>query len=132
MQKEISYPEKEAIIFINEILNIMSNRKADQHKLLRSDSFIENAVQKSKLNQGDIYDKAATILCLLITSHGFASGNKRTAFIVAIHFLTTNGAKIRIKNFNKGERIIRNISRFNEKEIALWLRRGEINEKKIE
>mgnify|MGYP001600038431 CR=1 FL=1 len=53
MKKEIFYPKKEAIIFINEILNIMSNHKADQHKLLRSDYFIDNAIQKAQSKKGD-------------------------------------------------------------------------------
>lgn len=130
--KRLVYPQKESIVFINEIINIMSNRKADQHRLLGSDIFIANAIEKTRNEKGDLYDKAAVLLHGLVTIHGFASGNKRTGFIVMTYFLNKNGGKIKIRSFNKAEHIIKNISRFKIQEIASWLRTGEINEEKIQ
>ncbi len=54
MPKELVYPTKETIIFTNEIINIMSNRKADQHKLLRQESFIEKIIDSVKNTDGDV------------------------------------------------------------------------------
>ena len=132
MLKKYFYPTKEAILTVNEVVNIMSNRKADQHKLLKSASFIDEIIEKIKEGRGDLYDKAANLLHGLVTTHGFASGNKRTGFIATLWFLKKNGGRIRIKNFNKAERVITNIRVFEPKEIAIWLRTGEIDETKIE
>jgi len=131
MVKKIEYPTKHSVIYTNEIINIMSNRKADQHKLLRPDSFIDIIIKKSQDIKGDLYDKAAILLFNLVTMHGFASGNKRTGFITTLHFITQNGGRIRVKNFNKAERIIRNIRKFETDEIAVWLRTGGIDETKL-
>jgi len=46
--------------------------------------------------------------------------------------LKKNRGKIRVKNFNKAERIITNIRIYKPKEIVGWLRTGEIDETKIE
>ena len=132
MSREYVYPTKESVLFTNEIVNIMSNRKADQHKLLRPTSYIDEIIERVKQTQGDLYDKAGALMHDLITTHGFASGNKRTGFIVTLRFLKKNRGKIRAKNFNKAERIITNIRVYTPTEIADWLRTGEINETKIE
>ncbi len=132
MSKEFNYPTKHSIIYANEIINIMSNRKADQHKLLKPDSFIDTILRKTKEARGDLHDKAAVLLHGLVTSHGFASGNKRTGFIITSTFIKKNGGRIRIKNFNKAERIIKNIRKLSIEEIAEWLRKGDIDETKIE
>ena len=126
------YPTRESVLFTNEIVNIMSNRKADQHKLLRPASYIDEIVERVKQTQGDLYDKAGALMHDLITTHGFASGNKKTSFIVTLRFLKKNGGKVRVKNFNKAERIITNIRVYQPKEIAGWLRTGGIDETKIE
>ena len=132
MPKEYAYPTRESVMFTNEIVNIMSNKKADQHKLLKSANYIDEIIEQTKQTQGDLYDKAAALMHGLITTHGFASGNKRTGFIVTVRFLKKNGGRIRVKNFNKVERIITNIKVYDPKEIAIWLRIGEIDETKIE
>ncbi len=132
MPKECLYPTKEAILTVNEVVNIMSNRKADQHKLLKSADFIDKVIEKTKQVDGDLYDKAALLLHDLVTTHGFASGNKRTGFITTLWFLNKNGGKVRVKNFNKAERIIKNKKVFEPEEIAIWLRTGDIDETKIE
>jgi death-on-curing family protein len=131
MAKGYVYPPRHSIIFINEIINAMSNRKADQHKLMKPAGFIDAAIKKAKQTQGDVYDKAAALLYDLVTAHGFASGNKRTGFITTLWFLRKNGGKTRIKNFNKAEKVITNLRTFSTDEIAGWLRTGDIDETKI-
>lgn len=131
MIREFVYPTKETVIFINDIVNAMSNRKADQPQLLKPDSFIDIVIDDTRNAQGDVYDKAAVLMRGLITSHGFASGNKRTGFITTLTFLKENNARIRVRNFNKAERIIRNIREFSTTDLAVWLRIGDIDEKKV-
>ena len=128
---EMEYPTRHSVIFTNEIICIMSNRKADQHKLIKPDSFIEAVIEKSKESTGDVYDKAAILLFNLVVNHGFASGNKRTGFIITIRFINQNKGKTRIRNFDKAERILRNIRKFNIEELAVWLRTGDIDEAKL-
>ena len=53
----------------------MSNRKADQSKLIKPDEFIESIIENVRNSEGDIYYKAALLLQSLVVSHGFASGN---------------------------------------------------------
>lgn len=108
----------------------MSNRKADQQKLIRPEDFIEYVIDDARKTEGDLYDKAAVLLRGLVVSHGFASGNKRTGFITMLTFLKENKARIRVKSFNKAENIIRNIRKFSSEELAIWLRKGDIDEKK--
>lgn len=131
MPKEFDYPTKHSIIYTNEIINIMSNRKAYQHKLIKPSGFTESILRETKEAEGDLYDKAAVLLHGLVTSHGFASGNKRTGLIIALTFIKKNRGRVRIKNFNKAEKVIRNIRKFSVAEMAAWLRRGEIDETKI-
>ncbi len=66
-----------------------------------------------------------------IITHGFASGNKRTAFIVTTYFITKNSGKVRFKNFDEVERIVRNIRIYAVEDTAQWLRKGDIDESKI-
>ena len=129
---EFEYPTKHSVIFTNQVICIMSNRKADQHKLIKPDSFIDAVLNATKETTGDVYDKAAVLLSKLVITHGFASGNKRTGFIITIHFITQNSGKTMIKNFNKAERILRNIRKFDTEEIAVWLRKGDIDETKLQ
>ncbi|ODS42351.1 MAG: hypothetical protein MSIBF_03220 [Candidatus Altiarchaeales archaeon IMC4] len=116
MTEKIVYLTKESVMFVNEVINIMSNRKADKYELLSTDGFIDAILEKVRNTEGDVYDKAAVLMRELITCHGFASGNKRTAYITASYFIIKNGGKVKFKNFNKVETIIRNIRNFSTEE----------------
>ena len=50
----------------------------------------------------DAADLAAAYACGLARNHGFADGNKRTAWVVARLFLADNGCRIR---FNPGDAV---------------------------
>lgn len=131
MERKITYPDVDSIKYINKIVNLMSIRKADQYQLLMSDKFIDNIIKDVKKCKGDVYEKGALLLKNLIKAHGFASGNKRTAFITLTYFLTKNRGKVRFKNFDEVEKILRNIQLYDAAEISNWLRKGEINETKF-
>jgi death-on-curing family protein len=131
MVKDFVYPSKEFVVFVNEIVSVMSARKADRHKILRSDAFIDAILDEVQNMDGDLFEKAARLLMRFIKAHGFASGNKRTAFIVATHFISANGGRARIKNFEQAEKVLKNVRRFETSDIVEWLRKGEIDETKI-
>jgi len=67
MPREYVYPTRESVIFTNEIVNIMSNRRADKHKLLMPASYIDEIIGRVKQTQGDLYDKAGALMHDLIT-----------------------------------------------------------------
>lgn len=46
----------------------------------------------------DIFEEAAAILQSIVKNHPFVDGNKRTAFIVALRFLSINSYNITIPN----------------------------------
>lgn len=75
------YPTTNEIQYYNAIAIEMFRRsKHDQAKTINV-SFIQKAIDKTKMNQGELYDKAARLLVELTRTHAFESGNKRTAFL---------------------------------------------------
>ena len=74
-----------------------------------------------------IYDKAACLLESIMTTHPFADGNKRTAFMVMKHVLAKEGIKFE-RTYDQCRRYIVNIvdKEKDVEEIAEWLRRNSI------
>jgi prophage maintenance system killer protein len=130
-KRKFVYPSPDVVIYINKVVNLMSTVKADSHKILMDEGFVKSKIEEAKKAGGDVYDKCALLLSGLTVVHGFASGNKRTAFIVSVYFLKKNGGKVRFRNFDDVERILKNIRLYNVKEISKWLRTGEIDETKF-
>ncbi len=130
-KRKFVYPSPDVVKYINEVVNLMSARRADKHKLLRPEEYTEAVMNEAKGMKGDVYEKCAVILRGLITAHGFASGNKRTAFIVSAYFLKKNGGKVKFRDFGKAEKVLKNVRLYNLKEISGWLRTGEIDETKF-
>ena len=91
---------------------------------------LKGLIEDCKNKEGDIYDKAVTLLKGLIQKHAFASGNRRTAFVVTKEFLLNNQAKFRIKNDPKYAKVMLGIREhyYSEDEIKEWIRNGEIKE----
>ena len=69
----------------------MSSHKHKEHL-----ASIKKAIDKTKMNPGGIYDKAARLLIELTCIHAFESGNKRTAFLSTKKFALKNGGKFNI------------------------------------
>jgi death-on-curing protein len=71
----------------------------------------------------DAADRAAACASGLARNHGFADGNKRTAWVVARLFLADNGFRL---TFDKGEavRIVEALAAgsLSEPELADWFR----------
>ena len=125
------YPSRESIISVNKIVNLMSDNKADSHNLLINKRFIDAVLERVRKNKGDVYEKAAVLLEGLVKTHGFASGNKRTGFVVTTYFIKKNGGKTRFDDFYMVEKVLRNIRLYNTVEIAEWLRTGDIDESRF-
>ena len=72
----------------------------------------------------DAADLAAAYLFGLANNHGFADGNKRTAWVVARLFLMDNGLRL---SFDRQDAIatVENVAggKLTEAELAEWLRR---------
>ena len=102
-------------------------KKADKPQVL-SKSKLLDIVRGAEELEGDVYDKAALMLKTLIKMHPFASGNRRTAFLVVVDFLSNNHAHIGVIN-NPGEAKVSQGIRedlYTSDELKEWLQHGKI------
>ncbi len=131
---KIYYPSVERIIEFNAlVLTLISVKKADQPHVLSQVKLME-VVDACKSKEGDIYDKAVLLLKGLIKKHAFASGNRRTAFLVVKGFLLENKAKFYIKDDLLNAKIMTGIREnyYSDEEIKEWIKNGKIKEFKRE
>ncbi len=115
------YPTVEELIETNKrVLREIRVKKADRHHVL-SKASLEGALQRTKAERGDIYDKAAVLLTGLVSGRAFASGVRRTAYVATISFLRTNGEHPRVVH---EPRILTGIREgfYTLDEIKDWLR----------
>ena len=91
---------------------------------------IQEIVDGCENTEGDIYDKAVFLLKNTIKKHAFASGNRRTAFIITKHFVTLNKAEFNIKDEQEYARIMTGIREnyYSDTEIKNWILYGKIRE----
>ena len=80
-------------------------KKADRPEVLSKSRLVE-IVEKCQDSRGDLYDKAAVLLTGIIKRHPFASGNRRTAFIVMVDFLWDNNKHCAIKDDPENARVL--------------------------
>ena len=108
---------------------LVHGKKADKAEVL-SYRKLSDVVEGCKKLEGDIYDKAVFLLKRLIQGHPFASGNRRTAFIVTKDFLLTNGAKFAIQDNPEQARVMLGIREnyYTDTEIKEWIKNGKIRE----
>jgi len=125
---ETYYPTAKQIIEFNQlILARIRVRKADKaHVLDRAK--LSDILMAAKEFDGDIYDKAAVLLTRLIKGHPFASGNRRTAFVVTKDFLFHNNATFGIADDPEQARILLGIREgfYTHEEIKEWIKHGKI------
>ncbi|MFA5103234.1 MAG: type II toxin-antitoxin system death-on-curing family toxin [Candidatus Thermoplasmatota archaeon] len=125
---EIIYPTVEEIQYNNIIaIELFRRSKHDQAKTI-SVSYIQKAIEITKIDTGDIYDKAARMLFELTRLHAFESGNKRTAFLTTKKFVITNGERFRIPDRESNVKIMIGIREnfYSHKEIKEWIKHGKI------
>jgi prophage maintenance system killer protein len=95
-------------------------KKADRHKIL-SRGRIELVLKNTQSCDGDLYDKAVTLLKgLTEMPHSFDSANRRTAFLAAMSFLEING---QTSNVVPDARVLLGIRQhfYSDSEIREWL-----------
>ncbi len=127
---EISYPTPERIEEYNLlVLAFIQAKKADKAEIL-SYKKLTDIVEECKKLKGDIYDKAVFLLKATIQKHAFASGNRRTAFVVAKDFLMKNHATFKIKDDPAHARVMLGIREnfYTDLEIKEWIKYGKIRE----
>ena len=128
--KELVYPTPEKIVEYNVlVLSIIKAKKADRPNLLSKAKLIA-VVSECRLCDGDVYGKAAELLKGLVRNHPFASGNRRTAFIVVKYFLLENGETFKIKDDPSLAKVMLGIREgyYSDTEIKEWLKHGTIRE----
>jgi death-on-curing family protein len=126
--KKIIYPTTDLIIEYNILaLTIIKIKKADQPKVL-SIAKINYIIKACEELDGDLYDKAVFLLKSIIKQHAFASGNRRTAFIVTKEFLKENKGKFNIEDDPKQARVMQGIREnyYSDEEIKEWIKHGKI------
>lgn len=127
---EIIFPTAEKIIEFNLLaLKLIKARKADQPKVL-SHKKILDTIEKCQNLEGEIYDKAVCLLKGLIQNHPFASGNRRTAFIVVKEFLMMNNKPFKVHDDPNHAKVMQGIreNHYTDEEIKEWLSHGKIKE----
>ena len=89
---EIVYPDVDAVVEANKIvLKEIKALKADRHDLLAGGKQkIQKVLDNAENAPTDIYGKAAILIVSLAKAHAFASGNRRTAYVVTKEFLIHN------------------------------------------
>ena len=126
--KEVYYPSIERICEYNSLsLAITKSKKADK-SLLVSKQKLSEVLELCKKSNGDSYDKSIILLSGIIQKHPFASGNRRTAFVIMKDFLLTNNAKIGINGDPSFARILQGVREnyYSNDELKEWIKHGKI------
>ncbi|NCO55066.1 MAG: hypothetical protein COS14_00855 [Bacteroidetes bacterium CG02_land_8_20_14_3_00_31_25] len=129
-EKKIIYLTSQEIIEFNILsLKLIQIKKADKSEVL-SYKKIQEIINGCELMDGDIYDKAVYLIKESIKKHAFASGNRRTAFIITKHFLLLNKVEFNIKDEPEYAKIMTGIREnyYSDNEIKNWIKYGNIRE----
>ena len=110
-------------------LTLIKTKKADKSELL-SYQKLKQIVAGCKKLRGDAYDKSVYLLKNMIQQHPFASGNRRTAFVITKHFLLSNNIEFNIADNPGYARIMTGIREhyYTDDEIKNWISNGQIRE----
>ncbi len=125
---EIIYPTPEQIIEYNILaLELIKVKKADAPKVLSRSKIVE-VIKECEEKEGDIYDKAVVLLKGLVQKHPFASGNRRTAFIVTKEFILSNNQKFKIEDDPHYAKTLLGLREnyYSDEEIKQWIKNGKI------
>ena len=127
---DIVYLTSNHLIRLNMIaIRMFDVKKADKHEVL-SRIKLDDVIEVHEDAIGDIYDKAVVLIKELTRKHVFASGNRRTAMLSAILFLTINDAKVFIADTPINSKTMTGIREdyYSDKEIRGWFKNGKIKE----
>ncbi|HIH19805.1 TPA: type II toxin-antitoxin system death-on-curing family toxin [Candidatus Micrarchaeota archaeon] len=128
--ESVIYPSVEKIIEYNLLaISLIKAKKGDKAQVLSKER-LASLLEECKTLNGDVYDKAVFLLASLIRKHPFASGNRRTAFIVTKAFLIENGVSFNVKDDPSQARVMTGIREgyYSNEEIKEWIQHGKIRE----
>ncbi len=126
--KEKYYPSIERIFEYNTLsLAITQSKKADKSFLV-SEEKLASVLNLCKKLEGDLYDKSIILLKGIIQKHPFASGNRRTAFIIMKDFLLNNNMKIGVNGDPAFAKVLQGVREnyYSDEEIKEWIQHGKI------
>jgi prophage maintenance system killer protein len=124
---DVIYPTIDELVELNRrVLGEIRVKKADRHQVL-SPSGLEHLMRLVEEQAGDVYEKSVTLLTVLVRTHPFASGNRRTAYLATMSFLTMNRRTATVQH---DPRILQGIREefYTRDEIKAWLKGHEIKE----
>ena len=126
--KNMYYPTVARIQEINLlVLSFIKVKKADEPKLL-SASKLYDVLSACEETEGDVHDKAIILLKGIIQKHPFASGNRRTAFMVMKEFILKNGKDFKIKTDIGESKVLQGVREnyYTDAELKEWIQHGQI------
>jgi death-on-curing family protein len=125
----VTYPTADEVVKQNAlILRLVAVKRADRAQVLNR-SALRSVIADCESRNDDIYSKAAVLLIGIIRRHPFASGNRRTAFLVTKQFLLENGASFGVQDEPSQAKVLQGIREhfYSEEDILRWLRTGDIH-----
>jgi prophage maintenance system killer protein len=119
------YPTVDDVVCTNiEVLDLTGDKHP--HKLLGSREGIQAVIDKVREAEGQgLTTQASMFMRELAWLQFFASGNHRTAYIVAKTFLWRNSKCLRVDGFNQAYPFIKNVEAKSISEIGRWIEHGE-------
>jgi death-on-curing family protein len=124
----VEYPTADHIVKFNELtLSRIRKRKADRAEVL-SHSRIEECIETCRTTEGDVYDKTVSLLLCLVQKHPFASGNRRTALVIAKEFVILNGGRFGIPDDPASAKVMQGVREnyYSKEELKEWIMHGKI------
>jgi len=124
---DVIYPTIDELVELNRrVLGEIRVKKADRHQVL-SRSGLEHLMRLVEEQAGGVYEKSVTLLTVLVRTHPFASGNRRTAYLATMSFLRINGRTATVQH---DPRVLQGIREefYTRDEIKAWLKGYEIKE----
>ena len=109
------------------VLSFIKVKKADEPKLL-SASKLYDVLSACEETEGDVHDKSIILLKGIIQKHPFASGNRRTAFMVMKEFILKNGKDFKIKTDIGESKVLQGVREnyYTDAELKEWIQHGQI------
>ncbi|HIH17040.1 MAG TPA: type II toxin-antitoxin system death-on-curing family toxin [Candidatus Diapherotrites archaeon] len=124
------YPSIEKIIEFNVLsLSVVKAKRADAAKVL-SRAKISVTIASCMEAEGGVFVKAAVLLKGLVQAHAFASGNRRTAFLVTKYFLVRNNQRLGVADNPENAKVLLGVreNHYSVAEIKEWIEHGKIKE----
>ena len=122
--EEIIYPTTdEVLILYGELMGIHGGDSAD---LVRDENLLESALARPRYaavyEQAGIARQAASLLWGIMKNHPFLDGNKRTAHLVTVTFLESNGYELHATEDEQFDLLLKTATgNFSVNDVETWI-----------